>query len=57
MLDRLLSAIRRMTGMPDYAAHVQHLRRCHPEHPIPTERQFYEDFVRTRYEDGPTRCC
>ncbi|MEA2712967.1 MAG: hypothetical protein QOK27_928, partial [Gemmatimonadales bacterium] len=25
--------------------------------PIPTERQFYEEFLRTRYTDGPTRCC
>lgn len=59
MLDRqpLLSIIRQIAGMPDYPAHVEHLRRCHPERPIPTERQFYEDFVRTRYGDGPTRCC
>jgi uncharacterized short protein YbdD (DUF466 family) len=43
--------------MPDYAAHVEHLRRCHPERPVPTEREFYEAFVRARYADGPTRCC
>jgi uncharacterized short protein YbdD (DUF466 family) len=43
--------------MPDYAAHVEHLRRCHPERPVPSERAFYEEFVRARYEDGPTRCC
>ncbi|MEZ0336321.1 MAG: CstA-like transporter-associated (seleno)protein [Gemmatimonadales bacterium] len=43
--------------MPDYAAHVEHLRRCHPDRPIPTERHFYEEFVRARYGDGPTRCC
>jgi uncharacterized short protein YbdD (DUF466 family) len=49
--------LRKIAGMPDYAAHVEHLRRCHPETPIPSERQFYEDFVRARYEDAPTRCC
>jgi uncharacterized short protein YbdD (DUF466 family) len=43
--------------MPDYAAHLEHLRRCHPEQLIPTERQFYDDFVQARYGDGPTRCC
>jgi uncharacterized short protein YbdD (DUF466 family) len=43
--------------MPDYAAHIEHLCRCHPERPVPTERQFYEEFVRARYADGPTRCC
>lgn len=49
--------LRKIAGMPDYAAHVEHLRRCHPERPVPTERQFYEDYVRARYGDGPTRCC
>jgi uncharacterized short protein YbdD (DUF466 family) len=49
--------LRRVAGMPDYAAHLEHLRRNHPECPLPTERQFYEEFVRRRYADGPTRCC
>jgi uncharacterized short protein YbdD (DUF466 family) len=57
MLGRLLSFLRQIVGMPDYAAHLEHLRRCHPGHPIPTERQFYEEYVRARYSDGPTRCC
>ncbi len=43
--------------MPDYAVHVEHLRRSHPDRLIPTEREFYEEFIRSRYEDGPTRCC
>jgi uncharacterized short protein YbdD (DUF466 family) len=43
--------------MPDYAAHLEHLRRSHADQPIPTEREFYEAFIRHRYEDGPTRCC
>jgi uncharacterized short protein YbdD (DUF466 family) len=49
--------MRQIAGMPDYSAHVQHLRRFHPERPVPTERQFYDDFTRSRYGDGPTRCC
>ncbi len=56
-LSALLSAVRRVAGMPDYAAHVEHLRRCHPERPVPSEREFFEEFVRARYADGPTRCC
>ena len=52
-----LSALRRIAGMPDYQAYVDHLRRSHPERPIPGEREFYEQFVRHRYGDGPTRCC
>lgn len=54
---RLASAIRQVAGMPDYAAYVEHLRRCHPERPVLTERRFYEEYVRARYGDGPTRCC
>jgi uncharacterized short protein YbdD (DUF466 family) len=49
--------LRQLAGMPDYAAHVEHLRRHHPQAQIPTEQQYYAEFVRARYEDGPTRCC
>jgi uncharacterized short protein YbdD (DUF466 family) len=49
--------VRRVMGMPDYRAHLEHLRRCHPDRPLPTEREFFDEFVRTRYGDGPTRCC
>jgi uncharacterized short protein YbdD (DUF466 family) len=57
LATKLFGALRTIAGMPDYAAHVEHLRRCHPETPIPSEREFYADFVRARYGDGPTRCC
>jgi uncharacterized short protein YbdD (DUF466 family) len=43
--------------MPDYQAYLAHLRACHPDRPVPTEREFYDDYGRTRYGDGPTRCC
>ena len=49
--------IRRVAGMPDYAAHVEHLRRCHPESPVPSRREYFEQYVAARYGDGPTRCC
>jgi uncharacterized short protein YbdD (DUF466 family) len=54
---RALQALRRIAGMPDYAAYVEHLRRRHPERPVPSEREFYDEYVRARYEGGPTRCC
>jgi uncharacterized short protein YbdD (DUF466 family) len=57
MLRRIVSAIRAVAGMPDYEAYVAHLRRCHPERPVPSERLFYDEFVKRRYGDGPTRCC
>jgi uncharacterized short protein YbdD (DUF466 family) len=56
-LASLLAALRRVIGMPDYAAYVAHLRAAHPEAPIPTERAFFEEYLRQRYEGGPTRCC
>jgi uncharacterized short protein YbdD (DUF466 family) len=52
-----LSVLKRLLGMPDYAAYVAHLQTCHPERPVPSEREFYDEYVRTRYGDGPTRCC
>lgn len=56
-LERALRVVRRISGMPEYAAHVEHLRRWHPERPVPSPRQFYDDYLRARYENGPTRCC
>ena len=56
-LRRLGSVIRQVCGMPDYDAHVAHLRRHHPERPVPSRREFFDGFVRSRYGDGPTRCC
>jgi uncharacterized short protein YbdD (DUF466 family) len=49
--------VRRVAGMPDYEAYVAHLRRCHPGRAVPSEREYYEDYVANRYGDGPTRCC
>jgi uncharacterized short protein YbdD (DUF466 family) len=57
ILIRVASAVRRIAGMPDYEAHVVHMRHCHPEQPVPSAREYYTEFLRSRYEDGPTRCC
>ena len=51
------SLLRSVSGMPDYEAYVEHLRHHHPEQPLPTRRQFYEEFLLSRYGDAPTRCC
>jgi uncharacterized short protein YbdD (DUF466 family) len=56
-MRELLRALRRVMSMPDYEAHLEHLRRCHPDRPAPSEREYFDQFVRTRYGDGPTRCC
>ena len=57
MWRRVVAALRRIAGMPDYAAYVAHLRERHPGCRVPDEREFFADFVRARYGDGPTRCC
>ncbi|HEV8176696.1 MAG TPA: YbdD/YjiX family protein [Gemmatimonadales bacterium] len=57
VLARLAFVLRRISGMPDYADHLEHLRRYHPAQTIPTEREFYEEFIQTRYGNGTTRCC
>jgi len=56
-LQRAARIVRKIAGMPDYAAYVAHLRCAHPERPVPTERQYYEEYLRTRYGAAPTRCC
>ena len=56
-LARCLTALRRIAGMPDYAAFVEHRRRHHPHDPMPTEREYYAQYVTARYGDSPTRCC
>ena len=56
-LERVLRVVRCVSGMPDYAAYVEHAARYHPGRPVPSEREYYEDYVLARYEGGPTRCC
>jgi uncharacterized short protein YbdD (DUF466 family) len=54
---RLSQTLRQVAGMPDYQRYLEHLQRCHPDRPIPTEKDYYQEFLGTRYQDGPTRCC
>jgi uncharacterized short protein YbdD (DUF466 family) len=57
LLSRLLRTVRAVAGMPDYDAYLVHLRSCHPGMPAPSEREYYAEYLRARYGDGPTRCC
>lgn len=63
-LDRARHAIalavrgmRRISGMPDYQGYLAHLRQQHPDRPVLSEREFFEEYLRARYDGGPTRCC
>jgi uncharacterized short protein YbdD (DUF466 family) len=51
------AAFRHIVGMPDYDAYVAHVRACHPGAAVPSEREYFDQYVRARYESGPTRCC
>jgi uncharacterized short protein YbdD (DUF466 family) len=51
------SFLRQLAGMPDYGLHVEHLRQSHPDQRIPTEREYFEEYLRSRYHPGRTRCC
>jgi len=56
-IARLLAAVRRVAGMPDYAAFLAHHRAHHPDAPAPSEAEFFREYVTARYGDAPTRCC
>ncbi len=51
------SVLKRVAGMPDYEAYLRHMREAHPGRPVLSEREFFEEFVASKYGDGPTRCC
>jgi uncharacterized short protein YbdD (DUF466 family) len=57
LLDHLARLLRGIAGMPDYRAYVEHHRHCHPERPPLGEREFFAEYLRARYADGPNRCC
>lgn len=57
MLRWLREVFRLMCGVPDYDGYVAHLRRLHPERPIPSYEEFFAERQRARYGRGRTRCC
>ena len=57
LLRRIVTTVKRIAGMPNYDAYVAHLRERHPECSIPDEREYYELYLKQRYEGGATRCC
>ena len=63
--DRLAKAVRAlrraarlMCGIPDYDGYVAHLRRHHPERPVPSYAEFFRERQDARYgRSGNGRCC
>jgi uncharacterized short protein YbdD (DUF466 family) len=52
-----LPLLRQVLGMPNYQEYVRHLAQCHPERPVPTEREYFDQYVQSRYQSGGARCC
>ncbi|WP_227980069.1 YbdD/YjiX family protein [Nocardia spumae] len=44
-------------GGRDYARYVAHLRRVHPDRPIPTEREYWRARHAAAERNPGTRCC
>nr|WP_038555445.1 YbdD/YjiX family protein [Nocardia nova] len=44
-------------GGQDYARYVAHLRRRHPDRPIPTEGEYWRDRHAAAERNPGTRCC
>jgi len=57
IVARWSAVLRRVCGMPDYAAFVAHLEEHHPGTRPPSEGEYYSQYVAARYGDAPTRCC
>jgi uncharacterized short protein YbdD (DUF466 family) len=48
--------LREASGEGDYARYCAHLRAHHPDHPLPSEKQFYLERLKQKYA-RVSRCC
>lgn len=48
---------RGMTGADAYERYVEHLRRTHPDAPVPSVAQFWADKYAEQERNPTTRCC
>lgn len=48
---------RGMTGADAYERYVAHLRREHPDAPVPSEADFWRDKYAEQERNPTTRCC
>jgi uncharacterized short protein YbdD (DUF466 family) len=55
--QRVAAVIRRIIGVPDYAAYVAHLRDHHPDQEPLSERDFHRERQSARYSQPGNRCC
>lgn len=46
-----------VTGGDAYERYVDHLHRTHPEHPVPSKRDFWRQTYEEQERNPSTRCC
>nr|WP_224249297.1 YbdD/YjiX family protein [Hyalangium gracile] len=54
---RVVQTARLIIGVPDYDTYVQHMRRHHPERPVMSYAEFFNERMQARYRAGGGRCC
>lgn len=54
---RAVQTARLMIGVPDYDTYVEHMRRHHPERPVMSYEEFFNNRLQARYRNGGGRCC
>jgi uncharacterized short protein YbdD (DUF466 family) len=54
---RLLAAVRRIVGVPDYDAYVRHMRAHHPDQEPVTPDAFLRTCWEEKYSRPGHRCC
>jgi len=54
---RAVRTARLMIGVPDYDTYVAHLRSHHPERPVMSYEEFFDERMAARYRGGGGRCC
>lgn len=54
---RAVQMARLLIGVPDYDTYVQHMRLRHPERPVMSYAEFFNERMQARYRRGGGRCC
>ena len=57
LVCRIRETGRLMVGIPDYDRYVEHVSTNHPERPIMSYREFFDNRQQARYGLGLKRCC
>jgi uncharacterized short protein YbdD (DUF466 family) len=53
----LRQTLRLMVGVPDYDGYVAHMRTAHPERPIMSYAEFFQERQNARYSTRVGKCC